>query len=168
MLEPATTAIFPTPVGKLPIVERLPAIPAAAGVVPVNIAPAALEPTAASPIRDTGDLSPVIFGLMAGRALAFYKPRKGGAIPTVPVALGAAGFTSSYRKRIQKNSLNFCHSEQGLCKVHFAPLMVSLSNHWPLAMTSFDKLRMSGNRAASYFAQAWPQRATGGMLIGTP
>ena len=112
MVEPAKTAIISTPVGKLPIVERLPAIPVAAGVAPVNSAPAALEPTAASPIRVTGDSSPVIFVPVAGRAVAVYKPRKGGAIPTVPVALGAAGFTSSYRKRILLNSLYFCHSEE--------------------------------------------------------
>ena len=109
MVEPAKTAIFPAPVGKLPIVERLPAIPVAAGVVPVNIAPAAFEPTAGSSFRTTGDSSPVIFGPSAGRAVAVYKPRKGGAIPTVPAADGAARFTSSYRKRILLSSLYFCH-----------------------------------------------------------
>ncbi len=113
MVEPATTAIISTPVGKLPIVERLPAIPAAAGVAPVNVAPAAFEPTAASPIRVTGDSSPVIFGPNAGRAVAVYKPRKGGAIPTAPAALAAAGFTSGYHKRILLSSLYFCHSGQG-------------------------------------------------------
>ena len=32
----------------------------------------------------------------------------------------------------------------GLSKVHFHPLMVSLSNHKPPKQASFDKLRMSG------------------------
>ena len=90
MPAPVTTAIFSTPVGKLPIVERLPAIPAAAGVASVNIPPAAFEPTAASPIRITGDSSPVIFGPATGRAVAVYKPRQGGAIPTVPASCRAA------------------------------------------------------------------------------
>ena len=112
MLETVTTAIISTPVGKLPIVERLPAIPLAAGAAPVNIAPAAFEPTERSPNRDTGDSSPVIFGITAGRAVAVYKPRKGGAIPTVPAADVTAGFTSGFRKRVLLNSLYFCHSEE--------------------------------------------------------
>ena len=33
---------------------------------------------------------------------------------------------------------------RGLSKVHFHPLMVSLSNHKPPKQASFDKLRMSG------------------------
>ncbi len=68
-----------------------------------------LEPTAASPFRTTGDSSPVIFGPAAGRAVAVYKPRQGGSIPTVPAALAAAGFTSGFRKRILLSSLYFCH-----------------------------------------------------------
>ena len=110
MLVPAATAIFSAPVGKLPIVERMPAIPGAAGAAPVNMAPAAFEPTAELPFRTTGDSSPVIFGPTAGRAVALYKPRKGGAVPAVPAADGAAGFTSGYRKRILLSSLYFCHS----------------------------------------------------------
>ena len=112
MLEPATTAIFSTPVGKLPIVERRPALPAVAGTAAVNIAPVASEPTAASSFRIAGDLSPVIFGPAGGRAVAVYKRRKGGAIPTVPAASAAAGSTSGYRKRILLSSLYFCHGEE--------------------------------------------------------
>ena len=141
MLAPATTAIFSAPVGKLPMVERLPAIPGAAGAASVNTVPAAFEPTATSSFRDTGDSSPVIFAPAAGRAVAVSKPRQGGPIPTVPAADAAAGFTSTFRKRILLSSLHFCHrNQQRFARTNFPqPVIARMPSGPPEADARNDK-----------------------------
>ena len=73
------------PEQRLPAAERLPAVPAAAGAVSVDIAPVAISAIKAS-AHTTGDLSPVIFCPVAGRVAAVYKPHGGYEDAVSPVA----------------------------------------------------------------------------------
>ena len=92
---------------KLPLPERIPAVLVAAGKAPVNAAPVAIEPTEASPFRTTGDSSPVIFDPSAGRAIAVYKPRKGGVAPIPPTA--PAVVIGHHTRLIGAKSKDFAH-----------------------------------------------------------